>query len=59
MARTRQKNRSVGTGQLRCEGAIAKKEQPGQDSERRQSGQYIQDKKQWTKLPEQDSKEDS
>jgi hypothetical protein len=32
-------------------------EQRGQDSQRRQSGQYIQDRKQRTILPEQDSKE--
>jgi hypothetical protein len=30
---------------------------PGQDSQRRQSGQYIQDRKQRTILPEQDSKD--
>jgi len=40
-------------------GARARVGQPGQDSERRQSGQYIQNRKQRTRLPEQDSKEDS
>ncbi len=40
-------------------GARARVGQPGQDSTRRQSGQYIQDRKQRTRLTEQDSKEDS
>jgi hypothetical protein len=36
---------------------IARTGQPGQDSQRRQSGQYIHDRKQRTILPEQDSKD--
>jgi hypothetical protein len=50
--------RIAGTGQLEQDswGTIARTGQPGQDSERRQLGQYIQDRKQRTRLPGQDSK---
>jgi hypothetical protein len=52
-------HKTAGIGQLRrnSQDRIARTGQPGQNIQRRQSGQYIQDRKQRTRLPEQDSKD--